>query len=128
MFAEAVGKAVAFGASVTVCDIFNAPNIKGYIHYVPEPQKFITSLRQAFTMDAFREWKRMMEEAEIMAHNLNVDPCRYGVAITRNRDTVGMGIVIHYYSLPSITDSAKEHNVDTVWDLADIMTPINPTN
>ena len=61
-----------------------------------------------------------------MAHNLNVDPCRYGVAITRNRDTVGMGIAIHYYSLPSITDSAKAHNVDTVWDLADIMNPINP--
>lgn len=128
MFAEALGKAVAFGASVTCCDIFNSPTIKGYIHYVPEPQNFITTLRQAFTEDAFRRWKEMMENAEVMAYDAKEDPCKYGVVITRNRDSIGMGIGCHYYSLSSANDSALAHNADTLWDLADILTPINPTN
>jgi hypothetical protein len=124
MFAEALGKAVAFGASVTCCDIFNSPTVKGYVHYVPEPQNFITTLRQAFTNDALDTWKRLMDVAENVAIDLKEDPCKYGVVITRNRDSIGMGIGCHHYSLSSANDSALAHNADTVWDLADIMTPI----
>lgn len=125
MFAEAIGKAVAFGASITCCDIFNSPTIKGFIHYVPKPQSSNYTLRKSFTDEAFRKWKAMMEVAEVMAHNNGHDPCQYGVVITRYQDTVSMGIGRHYYSLSSAIDSANDDAVNTVWDLSSIMVPIN---
>jgi hypothetical protein len=48
IFSDAMGRAVAFGASATTCDVFNLPQSGGYVHGVSDHKEVQTTLDAAF--------------------------------------------------------------------------------
>jgi len=125
MFSEAVGNAVAFGASITCCDVFNAPSIRGYVHHVRVDNTVVVRLTEAFSNDFFNAWLERMEEAEGIALERKHDSCDYGVLVVRHKDTVSLSVARHYYSVSSAVEGAEqEMTVSSVYDLSQIMVPI----
>ncbi len=125
MFSEAVGNAVAFGASITCCDVFNSPSIRGFVHHVRVDNTLAVRLIDAFSKDVFGAWLERMEEAEGMALERKHDSCDYGVLVVRHKDTVSFSVARHYYSVSSAVDGAEqEMTVSSVYDLSEIMIPI----
>ena len=125
MFSEAVGNAVAFGASITCCDVFNSPSIRGFVHHVRVDNTLVVRLIDAFSKDVFGAWLERMEEAEGMALERKHDSCDYGVLVVRHKDTVSLSVARHYYSVSSAVEGAEqEMTVSSIYDLSEIMTPI----
>ena len=119
-FADAMGRAVAFGFGVTTCDIFTTPVSSGYIHGVSDHQEAQTTLDIAFTMDTFDMWRTMMHGAEALAHERGHDPCYYGVAIHRTGNVVTLQRVRHHGMQSSALDSAEDEGTENcIWDIAD---------
>ena len=125
IYAEAVGKAVAFGIVATTCDIITTPTMSGYIHSIPEPNEWGTApLASAFDTNAMERWVALMTKAEDLSIERKQDSCTYGVCIMRSGTFVSMSIVRHHFSLNDAIDSAVADGMDTVYNLHDYDEPI----
>jgi hypothetical protein len=120
-YAEAMGQAMAFGISVTCCDIFNNPQNRGYIHGVCDGYEGQLDTKTAFTMDSYYFWRDLMYKAESMGHARGHDPCGYGVAIHRMGDVVIMRTVrCHDYLERALDGAESEGTESTVIDMSDL--------
>ena len=118
IFADAMGRAVAFGASATTCDVFNLPQSSGYIHGVSDHKEAQTTMDSAFAMDTFEVWRTMMHEAESLAHERGHDPCSYGVAILRTGNVITLLRVRHHNFMGLALDAAENEGTESsIWEL-----------
>jgi hypothetical protein len=111
-FADAMGRAVAFGIGVTTCDIFTLPASSGYTHGMSQYNEEQTTMDTAFTMDTFEVWRKMMHTVESLAHERGHDPCSYGVAIYRTSNVVTLQLVRYHSFMGLALDSAEEEGTE----------------
>lgn len=127
IYAEAIGKARAFGVCLTSCDVFTVASTSGYVHYLRHPGGMTMSVHDAFdSTRCFLYWKELMEEAENIAVHRKHDQCDYGVLIEYAPD-LGIHMRVARYSrgLSTILDSAEAEMSETeVRDLRDWKTCI----
>jgi len=117
-FADAMGRAVAFGIGVTTCDVFTIPISSGYIHGVSEHKEAQTTLDTAFNMDTFEVWRTMMHGAETLAHERGHDPCSYGVAILRTSNVITLLLVrYHSFMYLALDGAENEGTEDCIRDI-----------
>ncbi len=117
-FAEAMGQAMAFGASVTCCDLFNNSRSHGYFHGIREHHEAQLDTSTAFTMDTYFMWRDFMYRAETIGHDRYQDPCSYGVVIIRNGDKVFMRVIRHHLYLEDALDASENEGTEScVWSV-----------
>ena len=124
-FAEAMGQAMAFGISVTTCDVFNNSTHRGFIHGVRQPNEIEVESKSAFTMDTHLAWRKLMYDTETLAYQRGHTPCTYGTCIIRNGDRLFMSIVRHFDYVEDALDGAEaEMTESAVYNIADADVPI----
>jgi len=124
-YAETVGYAVAFGFSMTTCDVFQQPTTSGFVHGVRGLTECQLDLKHIFTTDSFRQWTRMMRQAEDLAHKRDHDPCQYGVCIVRLGDKFIMKVARHEYLLEKALGNAEDETTESwVTDINNVDEPI----
>ena len=124
-FAEAMGQAMAFGISVTTCDVFNNSTHRGFIHGVRQPNEIQVESKSAFTMDTHLAWRKLMYDTETLAYQRGHTPCTYGTCILRNGDRLFMSIVRHFDYVEDALDGAEaEMTESAVYNIADADVPI----
>lgn len=115
-YAEAMGQAMAFGASVTCCDLFSNTCAKGYFHGLRDHHEAQLDTSTAFTMDSYFMWRDFMYRAETIGHNRQQDPCSFGVVIIRIGNKVTFKVIRHHLFLEDALDAAEEEGTEScVW-------------